>query len=116
MSENWTAIAAEIEAAIASVGFAATLEEPGTATGPSYDPTIGAPTLHVVTVIDDMIKKRDAGGMVTGSARVLTMKGNGTVPLKGWRVQVRGQWHRIAQVWPLAPGGTDLLFDVELEG
>jgi hypothetical protein len=116
MSENWTAIAAEIEAAIASVGFAATLEEPGTATGPSYDPTIGAPTLHAVTVIDDMIKKRDAGGMVTGSARVLTMKGNGTVPLKGWRVQVRGQWHRIAQVWPLAPGGTDLLFDVELEG
>lgn len=116
MSENWAAIATEVEAAIASVGFAATLEEPGGETGPSYDPTIGAATLHAVTVIDDVIKKRDAGGMVTGSARVLTIKGNGTVPLKGWRVQVRGQWHRIAQVWPLAPGGVDLLFDVELEG
>lgn len=116
MSENWTAIAAEIESAIASVGFAATLEQPGTATGPSYDPTIGAATPITVTVIDDQIKRRDAGGMVTETVRMLTIKGNGTVPAKGWRVQVRGQWHRIAQVWPLAPGGVDLLFDLELEG
>lgn len=116
MSENWAAVASEIADAIASVGFAATLEQPGTATGTSYDPTIGAPTLHSVIVIDDQIKRRDAGGMVTESVRMLTIRGNGTVPVKGWRVQVRNQWHRIAQVWPLAPGGVDLLFDLELEG
>ena len=48
------------------------------------------------------------------SARVLTMAATVT-PVKGWRVQVRGVYHRIASVMPLAPGGVDLLFDVELE-
>lgn len=116
MSEDWASIATEIADAIASVGFAATLEEPGAATGLDSDPTLGDATLHTITVIDDQVTKRDAGGMVTGTARVLTIKGNGTVPVKGWRVQVRGQWHRIATVKPLAPGGVDLLFDLELQG
>lgn len=114
MAENWSAIAAEIDAAIASVGFTATLEQPGTATGPEYDPTIGAATLLPVTVIDDAIRRRDAGGTVTETVRVLTMSAAVT-PMKGWRVQVRGQWLRIVQVMPLAPGGVDLLYDVEVE-
>jgi hypothetical protein len=114
MSEDWSAVAAEIEEAIASVGFAAVLEtqcDPGGPEG-GAEYAVNEP----IIVIDDQIKRRDAGGMGTGTARMLTIKGNGTVPLKGWRVQVRGHWHRIAQVWPLAPGGVDLLFDLELEG
>lgn len=114
MAENWAAVAAEITEAIASVGFAATLEQAGTATGPEYDPTIGAATLIPVTVIDDQIRRRDAGGTVTETVRVLTMSA-AVVPVKGWRVQVRGQWLRIREVMPLAPGGVDLLFDVEVE-
>lgn len=114
MAENWAAIAAEIDAAIASVGFAATLEQPGAQTGPDYDPTFGAATLLPVTVIDDAIRRRDAGGTVTETVRVLTMSAAVT-PVKGWRVQVREQWLRITQVMPLAPGGVDLLFDVEVE-
>jgi len=114
MSENWTAIAAEIADAIASAGFTATLEEPGAATGPDYDPTFAAPTLRTVTVIDDQIRRRDAGGTVTETVRVLTMSAT-VVPVKGWRVQVRGQWLRIREVMPLAPGGVDLLFDCEVE-
>jgi hypothetical protein len=73
-------------------------------------------TVGQITVIDDQITRRDAGGMVTGSTRVLTIKGNGVAPQKGWRVQVRGTTHRIAAVKPLAPGGVDLLYDLELEG
>lgn len=114
MAEDWAGIATEIATAIASVGFTATLEQPGTQTGPEYDPTFGTATTYSVTVIDDQIRKRDADGNVTGTQRVLTM-GASVVPVKGWRVQVRGQWHRIAEVSPLAPGGTDLLFDVWLE-
>jgi len=114
MSEDWAAVAAEIEDAIASVGFAAVLEVQNDNCGPEGGAEYAEP--EAITVIDDQIKRRDAGGMVTGAVRMLTIKGNGTVPLKGWRVQVRGQWHRIAQVWPLAPGGVDLLFDLELEG
>lgn len=114
MAENWAAIAAEIDAAIASVGLAAALEQPGTATGTEYDPTIGAATLLPVTVIDDAIRRRDAGGTVTETVRVLTMSA-AVQPVKGWRVQVRGQWLRIVQVMPLAPGGVDLLYDCEVE-
>lgn len=114
MSENWPAIAAEVAEAIASVGFTASLERQceteGSEGGAEYA------TVGEITVIDDTITRRDAGGMVTGSTRVLTIKGNGVVPEKGWRVRVRDTWHRIAVVKPLAPGGVDLLFDLELEG
>ena len=115
MPEDWASVAADITAAIASVGFAATLETPGANTGTNADPIYGAATLTEITVIDDQIKRRDATGLVTETVRVLTMSAS-VVPAKGWRVQVLGQWHRIAKVMPLAPGGTDLLVDVELEG
>ena len=114
MSENWAAVAVEIADAIASVGFSATLERQCETDGPEGGAEYA--TVGTITVIDDTINRRDAVGMVTGSTRVLTVKGNGTVPVKGWRVQVRGTWHRIAAVKPLAPGGVDLLFDLELEG
>lgn len=115
MSENWTAIAAEISQAIASVGFAATLEQAGTETGPEYDPTFGPPVTAAITVIDDQIRRRDAGGTVTETVRVLTM-GAQVIPEKGDIVIVRGERLRIGKVMPLAPGGVDLLFDVEIEG
>lgn len=113
MSEDWAAIAAEVADAIASVGFTATLEQKVETQGSEGD-TYRA--FGEIVVIDDRIAKRDAGGMVTGHMRMLTIKGNGVVPEKGWRVQVRGETHRIAAVYPLAPGGVDLLFDLELEG
>lgn len=114
MSENWAAVAAEIADAIASVGFEAFLEVQCDNGGPEGGAEFAQ--LEPITVIDDQIKRRDAGGMVTEQVRMLTIRGNGTVPVKGWRVQVRGDWHRIGQVWPLAPGGVDLLFDLEVEG
>lgn len=114
MSENWAAVAVEIADAIASVGFTATLERQCATDGPEGGAEYA--TVGEITVIDDQITRRDASGMVTGTKRVLTIKGNGVVPAKGWRVLVRGTWHRIAAVMPLAPGGVDLLFDLELEG
>lgn len=112
MSEDWAAIAAEVAEAIASVGFDATLEAQAVTAGAEGGADDAVE--ETIVVIDDRITRRDASGMVTGSVRVLTVKGNGTVPVKGWRVQVRGQWLRIARVMPLAPGGVDLLFDLEV--
>jgi len=117
MPENWTKVAQEVAAAIADVGFSATVEQPGTITGgTAADPVRGSATQHTVTVIDDRINRRDGNGTVTETVRVLTLGALVVTPQKGWRVQVRGSWHRIAKVMPLAPGGVDLLFDVELEG
>lgn len=113
MAENWNTIAAEIADAIASVGFSALIEVQSETTGYDDAPVVN---LFEITVLDDQIKRRDGNGMVTETVRVLTMAGNGTVPLKGWRVLIRDRYHRIAKVMPLAPGGTDLLFDLELEG
>ncbi len=113
MSEDWNAIAAEVAEAIASVGFTACIEQRVESSGPEGD---SFRLLGEISVVDDRITQRDAGGMVTGTRRVLTIKGNGVVPEKGWRVDVRGQILRIAQVIPLAPGGVDLLFDLEVEG
>lgn len=110
--ENWSAIQAEVAEAIASVGFTASLERQCETDGPEGGAEYA--TVGQITVIDDNITRRDATGMVTGETRVLTIKGNGIVPQKGWRVQVRGVWHRIAAVKPLAPGGVDILFDLEL--
>lgn len=116
MAEDWAAVAVEVADAIASVGFAATLEEPAIEGGPDYDPVQhGFPTEHAVTVIDDRIAKKDAEGTVTGTRRVLTVAAGVVVPVKGWRVDVGGHWHRIANVMSLAPGGVDLLYDLELE-
>lgn len=114
MAEDWNAVAREVAEAIASVGFTATLRQPGTLTGPDYDPTIGADTETAITVIDDQIRRRDAGGTVTETVRVLTMSAE-VVPIKGQIVVVRGETLRIGKVMPLAPGGVDLLFDVEIE-
>ena len=113
MSEDWAAIAAEVDEALASVGFTSILEQRVETTGSEGDTyrRVGE-----IVVVDDRIARRDAGGMVTGSKRVLTVSATGVVPEKGWRVEVRGEVHRIAAVMPLAPGGVDLLFDLELEG
>jgi hypothetical protein len=115
MAEDWAGVAREIGDAIADVGFAALLEQPGSATGPDYDPVRGSATLLPITVIDDQIRRRDGNGTITEAVRVLTIAATGPAPVKGWRVVVRGAYHRIAQVMPLAPGGVDLLFDIELE-
>lgn len=115
MAENWSSIAAEVAEALADVGFTCTIEQPGILSEINGDVTEGAATLHEVSVVDDMITRRDAGGTITGSVRVLTVEAGVVTPVKGWRVQVRGQWHRIASVKPMAPGGVDLLYDLELE-
>lgn len=114
MAENWAAVAAEVAGAFAEVGFAATLIEPGAETGPEYDPTPGLETEHAVTVLADNIQRRDGNGVVTQTVQVLTVAANGVTPVKGWHVVARGQRHRIGAVYPLAPGGVDLLFDLEL--
>ena len=112
MPENWTAIAAEIAAAVAEVGFAAQIEQPGTQSGPEYDPTYGTATAHAVTVIDDTIKRRDGEGLETVAQRVLTVATGVMVPVKGWFAIVRSERLRILEVMPLAPGGVDLLYDL----
>ena len=112
---NYTRIKARASALISRFGFAATLEKPGTNIGQDYDPVYGAATTSTITVVDESIRTSDPTGQLTGvTRRVLTVSTDGLVPTKGDRVQVRSAWHEIDAVRPLAPGGVDLLFEVEL--
>lgn len=115
--EDWTAIASEVADAIASVGFAATLTRPS-ATGPvtPWDTTPpGDPDTFSVTVIDDGIVDRYIPGtLTTRRVRVLTIGATGVVPAKADKITVRGVTHEIEAVKPFAPGGTDLIFEIEL--
>lgn len=115
MAEDWDAIAAEIAGAIGEVGFACTIRQPGILSEINGDVTEGVPTEYTVNVIDDRQTMRDSGGMVTGIRRVLTVEAGVVEPVKGWHVVVNGKEHRIAQVMPLAPGGTAVLYDLDLE-
>jgi hypothetical protein len=117
VAEDWNAIAAEVEEAIASVGFAATLIRRVANPGPEWKPPSYTTTEYSVIVIDDNIQTRNADGTLTGeSRRVLTMAALGTTPQKDDRVVVRGTVHVVLNVMPTAPGGVDLLFDVEIGG
>lgn len=116
MAEDWQAIAAEIKEAIVSVGFSVTLEIPAQRIGPASDPVYETATEIMIKAIDSNITKRDQSGTLVGqSVRVLTVDALTFVPTKNCRVNVRGTWHEIEQVIPLAPGGIDLLFDIELK-
>lgn len=121
MAEDWDAIAIEIAEAIGSVGFTATLTRPsGESDEPQnpWDPPaspVNPPIPYTVTVIDDGIKTIHVfASQLTRQARVLTIAAGVVIPQHGDTITVRGLTHQIISVNPLAPGGVDLLYDVEL--
>lgn len=117
MSENWTGIAAEIATAISGIGFGASVSRP-IANEPvnPWDTAIpGAPTVYSVTVIDDGIRNiYEPGSLIARKARVLTIGATGFIPAVSDVITVRGAAHEVLAVMPLAPGGVDLLYDIEL--
>lgn len=116
MAEDWNAIAEEVAADLADVGFPVSVEQPSAVNiGTVADPEYGPPTLIDVSAIERMIKRRDAEGVILSVVRSLLIPAGSVVPEKGWRIRVRGKWHRINEVYPLAPGGVDLMYRLELE-
>lgn len=112
---DWASVQADVQEALLEVGFTVSLEK-ATSIGNDYDPVIGDPVLHDLTVIDDQIKTRDGDGNLTGlTQRVLTVAYGAVVPAKGDWVTVRGVRLRIGAVMPLAPGGADILYDLLME-
>lgn len=115
MAEDWNSIAAEVAADISDIGFDVVIEQPSSVNiGTAADPAYGAPTQHTLKAVERMLKKRDAEGVVTETVRSLLVPAGVVVPEKGYRVQVRGKWHRIQESYTLAPGGVDLMYRIEL--
>lgn len=117
MSENWTAVASEIAAGLAEVGYAATVTRPAqTATAPHDVTPEGAATQFTVTVLDDGIKDRyEAGSLVASQVHMITIGATGYVPQKRDRIALSGGDFEFVQIMPTAPGGVDLLYEIEVK-
>lgn len=115
MPENWTGIAAEVSAALADVGFAATLTKPGTPTGDEWDPQPGTPTTHTIRVMQDTIGLGliDGATIQAGDIRLMA-EAAGVVPKTGERMTVLGTDYGLIRVEPFAPGGVVLFYDLLL--
>lgn len=116
MTIDYDAIAQEASAAIAEAGFIAILRKETGGPSEPWDEGTATVTDSEVTVIDSGIRDRYiAGTLITRKTRTLIVAiGNGAVPEKADRIQVRGVFFEIEQVMPVAPGGVDLLFQIEI--
>lgn len=132
MAEDWTAVAAEIDEAIRSVGdvsqpdgYPVTLRIPGALTGPPYDPVEGPAAYKTLHCVEGYQEIRDQSGTLIGQTKhTLTVTAQAdAVPLKSYRVALgvtaeeaseASQWVEIAEVRPLAPAGFPVLYDLDL--
>ena len=142
MSEDWSAIAAEVEAAIASVGdvsqpdgFPAALRRVSSVSGAeAWDPPVETITYLTIRVVDDNRRLRDLNGTLIGQTVRTLMVGASVPPLKtdtvavgvtGSQAEAAAEaateeapdttlYHAIQEVRPLAPAGVVLLYEIEL--
>lgn len=115
MAEDWTGIAAEVAAALAEVGFTATLLRRGAATGPEWDPAQGPDTPHPLTVMQDTLGLGliDGSTIRAGDMRLMCAA-EGIRPTTADRVTVQGITYAVVLCEPFAPGGVDLFYDLLL--
>tara|TARA_R110001606_G_scaffold72640_1_gene167336 strand:+ start:5354 stop:5887 length:534 start_codon:yes stop_codon:yes gene_type:complete len=145
MAENWAAIAAEVDAALKSVGstdagFSATLMQSTTTGGEPWDPTGGTTvqTYSTVTVVQGVREIRDLSGtVIIETRRTLMISAAGVAPTKQHRIAVgvaaaEAQaaaeyaeatgfpdttiYSEIIEVRPLSPAGIAVLYEVDLGG
>ena len=114
MSEDWSAIAAEVAAAISDLGLTAIVsrdlgeqETPWDTARPRYEFT--------ATIIDSGIQNvRAPGSSERVARRVVMMGATEDAPQIGDRLTLREAEHEVLAVYATAPGGTDLVYRVEL--
>lgn len=114
MAFDYTRSRATAERLIARFGQSATLRQIVNS-GPEYAPT-QTPTDPAITVVDLSQRVRDAARTLTGETRrtLLVSTAAGVTPVKADKVQIGGKWHEAAEVRPLSPGGTVILWEIDL--
>jgi hypothetical protein len=114
------AILAEVAAALREAGrdtgngtLTATIA-PAVLAGNPWDVPSAPPASVEVAVILDQFRRTEIDGarILSGDKKVLCEAGQ-IVPKVGDSITINGQAHRIEQVWPLAPGGVDLMYTLQ---
>lgn len=142
MVEDWASVAAEVEAAIASIGdvsqpdgFPATLRRVSTVPGAEpWDPPVETITYLTIRVVDENRRLRDINGTLIMQTMRTLMVGASVPPMKtdvvaigvtGDQAEAAAQaatdedpdvteYHAIDEVRPLAPAGIVVLYEIEL--
>jgi len=111
---NYARSQATAERLILRFGQAATLKKIVNS-GTEYAP-MQTPTDTQITVVDLNHRERDASGaLVAQTRRTLLVSTSASVtPEKADTVLIGGTWHEISEVRSLAPGGTLILWEVDL--
>ena len=122
-THDYSANAATANRLIGKYGRDCTLRKQGAPTGPGYAPVPGATTDHPIVAADFTISHmdRDGAALVRVTTRTLLVRAaEGVAPEKDDKVLLSGDlgtdpgWYAIAEVRPLAPGGTVVLYEVDL--
>ena len=103
-----------VEPALAEFGKAATLTQPGVATGPDYDPIPGAPIVYPVILLDKNFSFADrAGGLVREDDRKFMMStaDDPDPDLKG-TLTIGSTIYQVTKIEPKSPGATVLFWYV----
>lgn len=117
MAENWQAVIADVQRAMRDVGFEVTLRKRTSGPAAPWDTAATVTSDTPLWCIDDRRRQRDAtGNLLAQSLRTLTVSIGEAIPAKADRVIVRGEVCEIKEVRPLAPGGVDLLYELDLAG
>lgn len=114
---NYDRAKATAERLIARFGQAMTLTVPGATTGPAWDSTPGAPVTHTCTgcVLDYSVYERNDALIQAGDRKVLlSTDGLSVVPDPAHWITVGGQDMAIIKVAPLNPGGTTVLYELQV--
>lgn len=115
MSFDYPAAQAVATELIEFFGSTATLEKPGTMTGPAHNQTAGPATTSTVKAVEveSELTDRD-GNRVERADKVFYIAADATEPGKDDRLQFQGDWYSIVSVMPLSPAGTNVYFECEV--
>lgn len=114
MTFNYARSRATAERLIARFGTTATLRQI-TNSGTEWAPT-QTETDTTITVVDLEREVRDAAGTLTGQSKrtLYVSTAAGVTPEKDDKIVIGGTEHEIAEVRTLAPGGTTVMWEVDL--
>lgn len=122
MAVNWSGIAAEVDAALKSIGttdagFSGTLVQSVTTGGNAYDPTSGTTeetSTPVTIVVTDYAKQDIDGTLILATDRKVLMTAiAGVIPAPADVLQVSGTDYSIVNVMPLAPAGVVVMYEAQ---
>lgn len=115
MSEDWAGVAAEIKAAIESVGFPVTFTRPGAGSNIWDDDGSASAAAFTVRGIDAKPQRgRFPATTETTLSRTIVISAPGFAPQMGDKVTIDGAVHSVQKIRMVSPGGVDLLYRVEL--